>query len=91
MDMVPGMITYYWVTPIRTGNFDIMCFELCGTGHYSMRGNVVVETKEAYEGWMNEQETFAQSMAKIQPAEEENGKLALNKATSVMTGVKTNW
>ena len=33
MDMVPGMVTYFWFTPIRTGTFDVLCFELCGIGH----------------------------------------------------------
>ena len=66
MDMVPGMITYFWLTPTRTGTFDIMCFELCGVGHYTMRGNVVVETKDSFEEWMSEQETFAQTMARAE-------------------------
>ncbi len=43
MDLVPGVVTYFWFTPIRTGTFDILCFELCGIGHYAMRGSVVVE------------------------------------------------
>ena len=66
MDMVPGMITYFWLTPTRTGTFDIMCFELCGVGHYTMRGNVVVETQDSFEEWMSEQETFAQTMARAE-------------------------
>jgi cytochrome c oxidase subunit 2 len=64
MDLVPGMITYFWLTPIRTGTFDILCFELCGVGHHAMRGQVVVEEKSAYNSWLKEQETFAQSMAR---------------------------
>ena len=32
MDMVPGMVTYFWITPIRTGTFDVLCAELCGVG-----------------------------------------------------------
>ncbi len=60
MDMVPGMITYYWFTPTRTGTFDVLCFELCGTGHYNMRGSVVVEEDGDYEAWLAKQSTFAQ-------------------------------
>jgi cytochrome c oxidase subunit 2 len=63
MDMVPGMITYFWLTPIRTGTFDILCFELCGTGHYAMRGKVMVEEEGAYQAWLAEQSTFAQLSA----------------------------
>jgi cytochrome c oxidase subunit II len=63
MDMVPGMVTYYWFTPTRTGTFDGLCFELCGVGHYSMRTSVVVEEESAYQAWLNQQPTFAQSSA----------------------------
>ena len=63
MDMVPGAVTYFWFTPTRTGTFDILCFELCGVGHYTMRGKVVVEEESSFQSWLAEQETFAQSLA----------------------------
>jgi cytochrome c oxidase subunit 2 len=61
MDMVPGMVSYFWFTPERTGTFEILCAELCGSGHYLMRGSVVVEEDEAYRAWLGEQPTFAQA------------------------------
>jgi len=64
MDMVPGVITYFWFTPIRTGTFDILCFELCGVGHHAMRGQVVVQKESDFKAWLSEQETFAQSIAR---------------------------
>ena len=78
MDMVPGMITYFWFTPIRVGTFDILCFELCGIGHYAMRGNVVVEEESAYQAWLKEQPTFAQTMAKARTGTSDGSNLALN-------------
>ncbi len=66
MDMVPGAVTYFWFTPIRTGTFDILCFELCGVGHYAMRGEVVIETDNDFQAWLEEQPTFAQSLAAIE-------------------------
>ena len=30
MDMLPGMVTYFWFTPTRNGEFEILCAELCG-------------------------------------------------------------
>ncbi len=63
MDMVPGMITYFWLTPTRTGEFDILCFELCGVGHYAMRGTVIVEEASAFQAWLQEQPTFAELSA----------------------------
>ncbi len=63
MDLVPGMVTFFWLTPTRTGTFDVLCFELCGIGHHEMRGTVVVEAPEDFEAWLQEQPTFAQSLA----------------------------
>ena len=63
MDMVPGMVTYFWFTPTRTGTFEALCFELCGIGHPNMRGKVVVETESDYQTWLQKQKTFAQLSA----------------------------
>ena len=60
MDMVPGMVTYFWLTPTRTGNFEILGAELCGVGHNFMRGLVMVDTEQDYQAWLQEQSTFAQ-------------------------------
>ncbi len=60
MDMVPGSVTYFWMTPTRTGNFDILCAELCGVGHPQMRGQVVVAEEAAYQAWLEKQKTFAE-------------------------------
>lgn len=63
MDFMPGLISYIWLTPTRTGTFDALCAELCGTGHYLMRGKVVVDTAADYEKWLAAQKTFAQLTA----------------------------
>lgn len=66
MDMVPGMVTYFWFTPTRTGTFEVLCAELCGVGHGFMRGFVTVDTEEDYLAWLQEQSTFAQLSAPTQ-------------------------
>ncbi len=63
MDMIPGTVTFFWLTPIREGTFDAMCFELCGEFHYAMRSSVVVEGASAYDTWLQEQQTFADFLA----------------------------
>jgi len=63
MDLVPGTVTYFWFTPTRTGRFEILCAELCGVSHYAMRGAMVVDEKPAFDAWLSQQPTFAQSMA----------------------------
>ena len=46
MDLVPGMLTYQWFTPMVPGTYEILCEELCGAGHFAMRGKVVVDKGE---------------------------------------------
>ena len=50
MDLVPGLVTYVWFTPTRTGKFDLLCEELCGIAHFAMRGKVVVEDESRVPG-----------------------------------------
>ncbi len=63
MDMVPGMVTYFWFTPTRTGTFQVLCAELCGVGHALMRGEVVVQEEADYLAWLEQQQTFEQYAA----------------------------
>jgi cytochrome c oxidase subunit II len=61
MDMVPGQVSYFWLTPTRTGTFEVLCAELCGVGHPQMRGIVVIDKEGDYQAWLQEQaqRTFA--------------------------------
>jgi cytochrome c oxidase subunit II len=66
-DVVPGMTVDVWFVPkvttgemrARTGNpefdYEISCAQLCGLGHYRMRGFLTVHTPEAFQAWMDEQ------------------------------------
>ncbi len=63
MDMVPGMVTFYWFTPTKTGEYEILCAELCGTGHYAMVGTVIVEEESDYTNWLAQQITFENALA----------------------------
>ena len=63
MDMVPGMVTFVWLTPSRTGTFEVICAELCGVGHAYMRGTAIVVEEEEYAAWLDEQQSFAELTA----------------------------
>ena len=63
MDTLPGLITYYWFTPTKTGDFEILCAEYCGTGHYAMRGKVLVDDKTDYTNWLAKQITHEKMIA----------------------------
>jgi cytochrome c oxidase subunit 2 len=67
MDAVPGIPTTMWFTPkytteemkVRTGNpnfvYEISCDQMCGKGHFSMRGVIVVESEADYNKWLASQ------------------------------------
>jgi len=54
-DAVPGMKIKLWVEPTLEGHFELSCAQLCGTGHYRMRADVLVKSAEEYEKWIAEQ------------------------------------
>lgn len=54
-DIVPGLLTSLWFEPTHVGKFEIGCAQLCGLGHTTMRGDVLVHTAEEYAAWVKEQ------------------------------------
>ena len=60
-DAVPGLTTRVWVSTTKAGHFEIACAELCGLGHYRMRGYLIVESPEALTTWLAEQLAEQQS------------------------------
>jgi cytochrome c oxidase subunit 2 len=58
------------MTPTRTGTFDVLCAELCGTGHAYMRGTVVTAEEADYQTWLQEQQTFSQFLAQLETGRE---------------------
>lgn len=54
-DTIPGLSIPTWFTPTKTGKFEIGCAQLCGNGHYRMKGFLTVETPEAFDKWIGEQ------------------------------------
>jgi cytochrome c oxidase subunit 2 len=86
MDAVPGIVTTMWFTPIVTtermkeitGNkdfvYEISCDQMCGKGHYSMRGTIVVETQAEYDAWMAKQQTYYAANTAPAPAKEGEAK-----------------
>ena len=76
MDAVPGIVTYYWFEPNKVGEYEVLCVEYCGVGHYAMRGGVIVQDSVDYKNWLDEQETYSDLVAKQQNNENNKKKLA---------------
>lgn len=70
MDAVPGIPTTLWFTPKfttkemqeSTGNpafeYEIACDQICGNGHYSMKGLIKVVTQQEYDAWAVTQKPY---------------------------------
>ena len=60
-DVVPGTVQRLIITPTRTGTFPIICTELCGLGHSTMRSIVMVLSRADYDKWVLEQTQAAEA------------------------------
>lgn len=58
-DVTPGMTARVWFTPIATGDWEIACSQLCGLGHYRMRGEYHVVDEAAWNRWLSGQRADA--------------------------------
>ena len=65
MDMVPGMVTSLWFTPTKAGRYDLLCEELCGIAHHTMRGAVIVEEPEDFDNWVASNPTFSDTQVRL--------------------------
>jgi cytochrome c oxidase subunit II len=54
-DAIPGMEVPIWFEALKTGTAEIACSQLCGVGHYSMRGFVNIKSPEDFAKWQEEQ------------------------------------
>jgi cytochrome c oxidase subunit II len=55
-DTVPGITTEIRVTPSEEGTYDVVCAELCGIGHSTMRQSVTVLPAEEFDGWLADEQ-----------------------------------
>ena len=54
-DAVPGIPQPVWFTPTETGQWEIVCSQLCGLGHYRMRGFYTIQTQTEFDDWLAEE------------------------------------
>jgi cytochrome c oxidase subunit II len=54
-DAIPGLDIPVWFIPNRAGEYEITCSQLCGLGHFRMRGFVTIQTADEYQKWLDDQ------------------------------------
>jgi cytochrome c oxidase subunit 2 len=55
-DAIPGMTIPVWFIPNRVGEYEIACSQLCGLGHFRMRGFITIQSAADYKKWYDAQE-----------------------------------
>lgn len=65
-DLVPGQTTEVRITPSETGDYKVLCAEICGTRHSDMRAPIRVINSSEFDGWVQEQSV---SVTQLAPAE----------------------
>ncbi len=59
-DAVPGMVIHMHFDALDPGQYEVVCAELCGLGHYKMRTFLNVVSQAEFDKWMSDQETALQ-------------------------------
>jgi cytochrome c oxidase subunit 2 len=72
-DAIPGQIIPMWFKPIKTGTFEVVCGQLCGYGHYSMKGSLVVDEPAEYQAWLKEKAELAATPTAPAPSDRPPG------------------
>jgi cytochrome c oxidase subunit 2 len=54
-DAVPGLEIPVWFIPDRVGDYEIACSQLCGLGHFRMKGFVSIQSEADFRNWLAEQ------------------------------------
>src|SRR5437762_7680526 len=68
-DAIPGQIIPMWFKAIKPGNYEVICGQLCGLGHYSMKGMIVVDNPSEYQAWLKERLELSGSQTAPAPTE----------------------
>lgn len=55
-DAVPGLVIPVWFEIEKVGNFDLVCAELCGWGHYKMKARIVAESQSSVDKYLSKLE-----------------------------------
>ena len=76
-DAIPGQVIPMWFKPIKPGNYEVVCGQLCGLGHYSMKGMLVVDTPADYQAWLKERAELSGSQTAPAPTERPPGEPAV--------------
>ena len=74
-DATPGTLNHMWFKPTKTGDWEVICGQLCGAGHANMKAFLSVVTNEDFETFLKDSapKTAEPAVAQTTPASGEEG------------------
>jgi len=82
MNTVPGVPTRFKMTPTITTDsmrtilddpefsYILLCNKVCGAAHFNMKMEIIIESREEYDAWLEQQDAFL--VDEVTPSEPEN-------------------
>jgi len=53
-DAIPGSMIPMWFRPVKNGEFEVVCAQLCGANHYAMKANMITQTQAEFDAWQKD-------------------------------------
>jgi cytochrome c oxidase subunit 2 len=53
-DAIPGSVIPMWFRPVKAGEFEIVCAQLCGAGHYAMKAKSITAPQAEFDAWQKD-------------------------------------
>ncbi|QDU36447.1 Alternative cytochrome c oxidase subunit 2 [Maioricimonas rarisocia] len=70
-DAVPGLVIPVWFEATKSGEYALLCAELCGWGHYKMKARLVAESETSWQTWLQELKAEQEFDGVVETSEEE--------------------
>jgi len=92
-DLVPGQMTEVRITPSQTGDYKVLCAEICGTGHSDMRAPVRVVSNADFDAWIQERSVSVTQLAPVERGQQWYTQFGCNACHSLdgTAGVGPSW
>lgn len=70
-DAVPGLVIPVWFEASKSGEYALLCAELCGWGHYKMKARLVAQSDTEWTAWLQELKTEQEFDGVVDASEED--------------------
>ncbi|MBL8003704.1 MAG: cytochrome c oxidase subunit II [Candidatus Kapabacteria bacterium] len=89
-DAVPGQWIKVWFNGTKVGKYELACAELCGSGHYNMRGEVTMLSQADFDKWLSDESAKKLGVSfAVSPVKSDSSATKKNDSTATVVAVAT--